>query len=177
MSTGNNHWNQLYKQGREYTPVSEIVLDKLELTGESALDIGCGAGRLTRQLQKRGFAVYGIDLSEEAINQARKANEKGAYAVGDFMQTDFNRKFDVIFINKVLAFIADKSAFIDRAKSLLTKDGTLVLITPVLYPDYQDKYDDRLKSISVPINDLPAGKKVDVRYFDDYGCELTIILR
>jgi SAM-dependent methyltransferase len=39
-----------------------------------ALDIGCGAGRLTRVLAGRAKEVYGIDVSSEMIARAREHN-------------------------------------------------------------------------------------------------------
>ncbi len=66
-------WNQCYKEGREFTPVSEIVLDSIfdtlkhkSIKVKTALDIGCGEGELMRQLKARGYTATGIDLAEAA---------------------------------------------------------------------------------------------------------------
>jgi len=40
------------------------------------LDLGCGRGRHSINLNKRGYRVKGIDLSEKAINKARERAEK-----------------------------------------------------------------------------------------------------
>ncbi len=40
------------------------------------LDIGCGTGRHTIELTKRGYKVTGIDLSERQLSIARKKAEK-----------------------------------------------------------------------------------------------------
>src|ERR1700761_8138462 len=40
---------------------------------ESCLEIGCGAGRLTRQLAKAFNQVYAVDVSEDMIAYAREA--------------------------------------------------------------------------------------------------------
>jgi ubiquinone/menaquinone biosynthesis C-methylase UbiE len=42
---------------------------------KSCLEIGCGAGRITRQLVKSFDHVYAVDVSEQMINLARKAVE------------------------------------------------------------------------------------------------------
>ena len=39
------------------------------------LDVGCGNGIIARALGKNGFNVYGIDVSEKAIEKARELNE------------------------------------------------------------------------------------------------------
>ena len=50
----------------------EIVSDK----GTTILDIGCGTGRHTIELTKRGYKITGIDLSERQLGIARKKAEK-----------------------------------------------------------------------------------------------------
>ncbi len=48
------------------------ILDCLEPpTGGHLLDVPCGTGRHSLELARRGFAVTGIELSEEAIDTAR----------------------------------------------------------------------------------------------------------
>ena len=49
------------------------------------LDIGCGRGRHTRTLARRGYRVTGIDLSEKAIEAARaEAADEGLDATTSF---------------------------------------------------------------------------------------------
>jgi SAM-dependent methyltransferase len=47
------------------------------------LDVGCGEGRLPRQLKERGFSVIGIDGSATLIEAAREADPTGDYRVAD----------------------------------------------------------------------------------------------
>ena len=52
----------------------DFVLEELSLeSGSSILDVGCGTGRHSVELAKRGFAVTGLDLSSEMLTQAEKA--------------------------------------------------------------------------------------------------------
>jgi SAM-dependent methyltransferase len=44
----------------------------------ATLDVGCGPGRLTAALRRRGQAALGVDISTEAIRQAR---HRGAWAL------------------------------------------------------------------------------------------------
>lgn len=177
-----NHWNKVYKAGRKFTPVSEIVLDNLQLTGKTALDIGCGTGELTRQLKARGFSVTGIDTSDYAIEQAKRIDREILYLTGKFEQSALDGRYDVIVVNKVLAFVENPKGFLEKAKDLLNNGGKLVLITPVRYDGY--KYSEHLTAISMDFDKLNHmlievfGHSVvcmDKRYFDDYGCELTLL--
>jgi 2-polyprenyl-3-methyl-5-hydroxy-6-metoxy-1,4-benzoquinol methylase len=63
------------------------------------LDVGCGTGRHSIELSKRGYSVTGIDLSESVLARAReKAAEHGLTI--DFLKHDardlpFHNEFDV----------------------------------------------------------------------------------
>ena len=51
------------------------------VTGNRALDFGCGAGRSTRLLRSYGFKVTGIDISEAMVSSARRLDPEGDYRV------------------------------------------------------------------------------------------------
>jgi SAM-dependent methyltransferase len=51
--------------------------------GGVALDVGCGEGRLPRDLKARGYRVIGVDASETLIAHAREADPEGDYRVAD----------------------------------------------------------------------------------------------
>ena len=51
-----------------------FLLEELEPpSGASILDVGCGTGRHSVELAKRGYAVTGLDLSAEMLAQAAQA--------------------------------------------------------------------------------------------------------
>jgi SAM-dependent methyltransferase len=57
----------------------DFLLEELALQpGSSILDVGCGTGRHSIELAKRGYVVTGLDLSAEMLAQA----EQGAKAAG-----------------------------------------------------------------------------------------------
>lgn len=63
------------------------------------LDVGCGTGRHTLELTKRGYSVTGIDLSESQLNRARE-KAVNQYLTIDFRLQDareltFDREFDM----------------------------------------------------------------------------------
>lgn len=71
----------MYKRedGRNVTPQERqvVVTQLLELleaqTATTLLDVGCGAGQLTRELLPHFESVTGVDLSEEMVERARTA--------------------------------------------------------------------------------------------------------
>lgn len=68
-----------YRDEEEAAQLVEFIDRKLNLSASSEiLDLGCGRGRHSFNLNKKGYQVTGIDLSEQAITKARnKAKELG----------------------------------------------------------------------------------------------------
>lgn len=62
------------------------------------LDVGCGTGRHSIELTKRGYSVTGIDLSESQLASARakaeKENLKIDFQIHDARNLPFNQEFD-----------------------------------------------------------------------------------
>ena len=58
-------------------------LDLLPPPGGLLLDVGCGEGRLPRDLKARGYEVIGIDASPTLIAHASEADPDGDYRVAD----------------------------------------------------------------------------------------------
>jgi SAM-dependent methyltransferase len=74
-----------------------------------ALDLGCGTGRQTLLLARRGWRVVGIDFVPAAIEQARRrldrAGAEGRLIVGDVRQLgelDLGDRFDLVLDLKCL---------------------------------------------------------------------------
>lgn len=188
----NIDWNALYGGGRDYSPLNDLLLEQIlsKMKGSRiAIDLGCGTGDAARKLASKGITVYGYDVSEVAIATAQhKANEAKLADRVSFKVLDLERdswdvmpRADIILCKLVLAFIADKPAFLSKVNHLLNPDGTFVLITPVL--EENRNYNKRLRSISIPESELQAqlGKHftnvetINTGYFEDQGKELTIL--
>lgn len=54
------------------------------------LDLGCGEGRLPRDLKARGYDVIGCDASETLIRYAREADPEGQYLVANSAALPFD---------------------------------------------------------------------------------------
>lgn len=63
------------------------------------LDIGCGTGRHSIELAKRGYSVTGVDLSESLINRAKELAEKEKlkidFQIKDARELTFSNEFDL----------------------------------------------------------------------------------
>jgi SAM-dependent methyltransferase len=67
-------------------------------TGHQLMDLACGKGRHAIYLNKKGFEVTGLDLSEENIKYARQfANDRLHFEVHDMRLSYENQQFDFVF--------------------------------------------------------------------------------
>lgn len=59
-----------------------------ELTTGPVADIGCGTGRITQYLHELGLDVFGVDLSDGMLDQARKLYPHLTFTQGDMTGLD-----------------------------------------------------------------------------------------
>ncbi len=69
----------------------EFLVDELRVTeGQQVLDLGCGTGRHSVELARRGCRMVGVDLSRGMLRQAQAAAQQ-ARVVVDWIQADATR--------------------------------------------------------------------------------------
>jgi len=77
----------------------DFLVDEFGLpSGASILDIGCGTGRHSIELARRGYAVTGLDLSKEMLAKAAQAADASGVEVewihSDAARFSLSRKYD-----------------------------------------------------------------------------------
>ena len=79
MEAGRWDRDAFFATGREEIDGVLAELDRLQVSPAkgSALDFGCGVGRLTQALARHFRQVHGIDISERMIDLARQYNQAG----------------------------------------------------------------------------------------------------
>jgi SAM-dependent methyltransferase len=109
-----------------------IGLAELE-QGSKVLDMPCGVGRHSLELQKKGFEVVGVDKTSEYIEDARDEDDSGMIEFIRRDMKDFRREnsFDVI-LNWWNSFgyfedREDDRQMLENIHSSLKKDGILVM--------------------------------------------------
>jgi ubiquinone/menaquinone biosynthesis C-methylase UbiE len=80
----------------------EPFLSSLPPPGRLTLDVGCGEGRVTRDLRDLGHRVIGIDAAPTMIAAAREADSAGEYVESDATALDF----DDDAVDLVVAFMS-----------------------------------------------------------------------
>jgi trans-aconitate 2-methyltransferase len=106
------------------------VLERLELRGnESAIDAGCGSGRVTEELLKRlpNGSILAVDASEAMVEKAReRLGDRARYLVADLAELKVDEPVDLVFSTATFHWILDHEALFSHLFAALKPGGRLV---------------------------------------------------
>ncbi|MCH8268637.1 MAG: methyltransferase domain-containing protein [Acidobacteria bacterium] len=101
--------------------------------GKTVLDVACGAGYGTALLGEKAAAVFGVDLSAEAVSHARRhyGSPKVHFAQSDCLTLPFPaRQFHLVAAFEIIEHLEDPKAFLSELHRVLHPAGLLALSTP-----------------------------------------------
>jgi 2-polyprenyl-3-methyl-5-hydroxy-6-metoxy-1,4-benzoquinol methylase len=155
----------------------------------SILDIGCGTGRHSIELTRRGYQVTGVDLSESMLQRARQKAEEANVKI-DFIQHDarnlpFESAFGLVIMLCEGAFPlmeTDEMNFqiLQNAAKALTPGGRLIFTTlnglfPLFHSvkDFMDSAtkEGNAKTIETSFDLMTFRDKNITAFVDDDGVE------
>jgi len=101
--------------------------------GLRVLEIGCGMGTDGAQFAKAGANYTGVDLTEAAVELARKRfevfNLPGTFRTADAEKLDFaDESFDVVYSHGVLHHTPDTATAIREVHRVLKKNGRAIVM-------------------------------------------------
>lgn len=164
-----NYYDQMYANSQEYCKpfwqsryysIWTVLVDRLRSeNAQSLLEIGCGSGQFA-QLLHRDLAIKytGLDISAEAIGQARSKNMDGfRFEVADALKTPLlNEPYDSVVCTEVLEHIEQDIELLARIRP-----GSRCLCTVPNFPyeshvrhftserEVHDRYADQFEALSV----------------------------
>lgn len=131
--------------------IEEILFQHGILSGSKILDTGCGTGSYSIDLAERGYAVTGLDVSEELVSVARRKAEDSplllTFEVADILKLSPMLRFEAVLCRGVLNDVIDdesrRKALFSSASSLRS-DGVLLL-------DVREWNSTRLRKTKEPV--------------------------
>jgi cyclopropane fatty-acyl-phospholipid synthase-like methyltransferase len=181
-------WNGEYSKdrriwGEEPSVLAQIMLSYLLENGFgrdlSLLDIGCGYGRDSIYLAKSlGCHVYGIDVSEKALEIAKGALAESGVSGVEFQLKNFkelgDHRYDVVFASNLYHLIdkADRGIFRDVSFNIL-KSGGLLFLNAISSNDLEHWG----KGISVPdeSNTFMDGKYIHLSTRNELASDFSLL--
>ena len=103
-----------------------LFLELVPAPGRRTLDLGCGEGRLSRDLEKLGHDVIGVDASPTMVAAARQANPDADVRLADAAELPFDEEsFDCVVAFMSLQDVDDFEGAIAEAARVLEPGGRL----------------------------------------------------
>lgn len=128
---------------RGFNEMPELEKMALNFCRGKVLDIGCGAGSHSLFLQQEGMDITALDVSALAIQTCRARGIRKAVHCG-FMNYN-GIKFDTLLLLMngigLAGHLRDLQGFLDHLKTLLNKEGQVLLDSSDLKYMYQDDED------------------------------------
>lgn len=113
-----------------FAKMSSLEKKMIGLVKGKVLDVGCGAGRHSLEIQK-DHEVLGIDISDKNIEVARLRGVKNCIS-GNFFEIELDEKYDTITLFENGLGMAEEiervEKLLKKATSLLSKDGQILTI-------------------------------------------------
>ena len=100
--------------------------------GERVLDLGCGEGWATAELDALGTTVVGAEVAAAAIERARRRHPGLDFRLAEidgelpFADNDF----DVVWASEVIEHVGDTARWLSEVRRVLRPGGRVLVTTP-----------------------------------------------
>ena len=134
------HWirDPLHKDSLPYFGYVQLALNELPPSPAAVLDAGCGDGRISAEMVRRGYSVTGVDYLELSVLYAKAFVPEGRFFVADLSKDLIvhyglcSEQFDAVVMLEVYEHVLpEKSSLVlDSLYNVLRPGGILILSVP-----------------------------------------------
>ena len=141
--------------------------------GRQTLEVGCGEGRVSRDLKARGHRVIAIDNSPTLLRYAKEADRDGRYELADAAALPFaDGSFDQVVAYNSLMDVDDMPGTIREAARVLAAGGQFSICVTHPLNDAGTFESDEPDAAFV-IHDSYFGRRRFEEHFERDGLEIT----
>lgn len=102
----------------------DLFFELVPAAGKATLELGCGEGRVARDLAHIGHSVTGVDASPTLLAAARQAHPEGEYLLADAAAVPLpDASFDLAVAHNSLMDIENMVGAVSEAARLLAPGG------------------------------------------------------
>ncbi|MFA5047582.1 MAG: class I SAM-dependent methyltransferase [Patescibacteria group bacterium] len=143
---------------KKYTSYGAIV--NCLSASDKLLDIGCGDGRVSELYKEKAAKVYGLDISGQAISEAKKRGIEASFQDLNQLPLKFeDGYFDCVVLTDVVEHVINPLGLLQEVKRILKADGQAVVTVPNFA-----RLSNRLKML--------IGDPIDILHWSKYGDEI-----
>lgn len=130
--------------------VEGVLADR---SGESAIDLGCGSGRVAHVLAKHYEQVRAIDLSPEMIEVAKRKRPHPRITFEAADLTTVTGQYDLVISMMTLHHLTDVEGTLKHIASLVKPGGTAILVDNAM-PNAPTRMGQRIWAAQVLAQDI-----------------------
>lgn len=114
-------------------PAVELLARVPLVSPDVIVDLGCGAGNVTRLLAERWLAarIVGVDHSREMLDQARATSSRIEWVEADLASWESDGGVDLLFSNAALHWVDGHRAIFPRLAGQVREGGALAVQMPL----------------------------------------------
>jgi 2-polyprenyl-3-methyl-5-hydroxy-6-metoxy-1,4-benzoquinol methylase len=135
----------------------------------SMCDVGCGPGYLLSVFQKK--KILGIDIDLNALKIASRYSEVCKIDLNK-KNIFLKRKFDLVVCYHVIEHIKNPNIFIKNIKSILKKNGTLIVGTPDFDSAMARLYKNKFRMLHDKTHISLFSRESLVRFLENFGFKI-----